>query len=429
MSTPLERDLPHCLYTADAPPPIATPPLVDGSRVETAVVGGGYTGLSTALHLAERGGSVALLEAREPGWGAAGRNGGQVNAGLKQEPDEIERDFGPVYGPRLTSLALGGPERLFDLIRRLHIECDSAQCGTLRAARTPGSVKALQVAASQWRRYGVPVELWDQERMAAETGTTRYAAGMYDPRGGAVNPLALARGLARAAQRAGAAIHSPTPVVALRRMGTSWEVHTPAAIVRADKVVIATQAYSDELWPGLRRSVIPVFSSIVATEPMPGDLAASVLPGKQVVYESGRVAVYFRRDRCNRLLIGGRGLQRDARERDDLQHLIRYASRLWPALRGLGWTHWWNGQLAFTRDLYPKFHVPAPGLYVLVGFARGVALSVVFGAELAALLAGSALASFPLPVCPIRPFPLHRLWRLGVVARVLHGRLLDGLGR
>ncbi len=428
MPTPLEQELATCLYLETAPPPGAAQPIAADTRVETVVIGGGYTGLSTALHLAERGRAVAVLEAQEPGWGAAGRNGGQVNAGLKEEPDDLVSKFGPVYGPRLARFAIEGPDFLFKLIERLRIDCGAERCGTLRAAYAPAHVAKLHSAVEQWRRFGGTAQMWGQTQMAERTGTSRYVAGMFDPCGGAVQPLALARGLAAAVQRAGAAIHSRSPVLGLERVGSEWQVRTPAAVVRADQVVITTQAYSGNLWPGLRTSFVPAYSSIIATEPLSDSVAASVLPAKPVVYEVGNITTYFRRDASNRLLMGGRGAQRDAITQADVKHLARYAERLWPVLAGIRWSHWWNGQLALTPDFNPRFHIPAPGLYILLGYARGVALSSAFGAELASVLAGTA-ESFPLPVSPIRSIPLHRFWRLGVAARVLQGRLLDAFLR
>jgi glycine/D-amino acid oxidase-like deaminating enzyme len=425
MPTALEQPMSRCLYFEDAPPALTARPVPDGTRVETVIVGGGYTGLSTALHLAERGRTVAVLEAYEPGWGAAGRNGGQVNAGLKEEPDTLQLKWGPVYGSRMARFALDGPDFLFKLIERLHIDCGAVRCGTLRAAYSSSHVAALRSAVDQWRRLGSAAEMWTPAQMAEQTGTSRYVAGMFDPRGGAVQPLALARGLAAAAQRAGAAIHSLSPVVGLDRAGTEWRVRTPSGLVRADQVVITTQAYSDDLWPGVRRSFVPAYSSIIATEPLPDDVAAGVLPGNPVVYEVGHITTYFRRDAAKRLLMGGRGAQRSEVTRGDFKHLAHYAERLWPSLAGCRWTHWWNGQLALTPDFNPRFHMPAAGLYIMLGYARGIALSSAFGAELAAVLTGASVESFPLPVSPIRPIPLHRFWRLGVAARVLQGRLLD----
>jgi glycine/D-amino acid oxidase-like deaminating enzyme len=178
------------------------PELTADIRVDVLVVGGGYTGLSTALHLAEKNCSVALLEAREPGFGAAGRNGGQVNAGLKYEPDIAERRLGPVYGPRLARIALTAPDFLFGLIERLGIDCEACRCGTLRAAYAPVHVAALRDSIEQWSRRGIPLELWTREQVEAATGAARYRAAIFDPHGGSVNPLRFTRGLAAPAMRA-----------------------------------------------------------------------------------------------------------------------------------------------------------------------------------------------------------------------------------
>src|SRR6266853_1125121 len=278
-STPLERDEPHCLYVATARPAVLAPPLRTDARTEVAVVGAGYTGLSTALHLAERGVAVTLLEAHEPGWGAAGRNGGQVNAGLKHEPDQVERDLGEVYGPRLVRLAGEAPGLLFKLIARLGIDCEARHAGTLRAAHHPRHVASLRDSVEQWRRRGVALELWDAAATKAATGTGHYVAATFDPRGGAVNPLGLARGLAAAAITAGARLCSESRALKIDRGGRGWRVVMRGGTLRAEKVVLATDGYSDDLWGGLRTSIIPIFSSIVATEPLPPELAASILPG------------------------------------------------------------------------------------------------------------------------------------------------------
>ena len=430
MPTPLELDAPGCLYTATASPPVAAPALAGDLRVEVAVVGGGYTGVSAALHLAERGRRVALLEAREPGWGAAGRNGGQVNAGLKHEPDDVERALGPVYGPRLVRLAGGAPDFLFELIARHRIECELRRAGTLRAAYQPQHAAALRASVDQWARRGVRIEYWDAGRVAAATGTERYVAATFDGRGGAVNPLSLARGLAGAALRHGATIHGGTRALGLERDGALWRVTTPGGVVRADKVVLATDGYSDDLWPGLRTSVVPIYSSIIATAPLPRPLADVVVPGGAVVYEAGNITVYYRRDADGRLLMGGRGRQRTAAGRSHYEHLVRYAKRLWPALATVDWTHWWNGQFALTPDFYPRFHAPAPNLYIGLGYSgRGVAFGTAMGAQLAAAAAGEPLEALALPVTAVPHLRFHGLWRIGVAAGVTYGRILDRLGR
>jgi len=427
--TRLGRDEPRCLYVATARPAVSAPPLRTDARTEVAVVGAGYTGLSTALHLAERGVGVTLLEAHEPGWGAAGRNGGQVNPGLKHEPDKVERDLGNVYGPRLVRLAGEAPGYLFDLIARLGIDCEARQSGTLRAAHHPRHAATLRDSVEQWRRRGAALELWDAAQVAAATGTGQYAAAAFDPRGGAVNPLGLARGLAAAAIAAGARLCGESRALRLDREGNGWRVVTRGGTLRADRVVLATDGYTDGLWGGLRTSIIPIFSSIVATEPLPPELTASILPGGEVVYESGDVTTYYRLDRDGRLLMGGRGAQRRAQERRDYAHLSRHALRLWPALSGVEWTHWWNGQFALTPDYYPRLHSPAPNLLIGLGYSgRGVALGTALGAQLADAAAGTALGALALPVTRVPQVPFHRMWRTGVRVRVAYGRVCDWLG-
>ena len=428
LPTLLELDAPQCLYPLTARPPVPAPPLRADRRAEVVVVGGGYTGLSTALHLAERGTSVALVEAHEPGWGAAGRNGGPVNAGLKHEPDEVEAHFGGIYGPRLVQLSGNAPDYLFGLIDRLGIECEARREGTIRAARKPGQAAALRASVDQWRRRGAPLEIWDASRVAGATGTPRYAAATFDPRGGSVNPLSLARGLAAAAIGAGAVIYGSSRAQRLERAGTGWQVHTPGGTVHAEKVVLATDGYSDELWPGLRTSIVPLYSSIIASEPLPAELAATILPGGGVVYESGEITTYYRLDRDGRLLMGGRGAQRRATRRADYQQLVRIALRLWPTLAAINWTHWWNGQFALTADFYPRLHSPERNLLIALGYSgRGVALATAVGQQLAAACSGTDIATLALPVTSVPQVPFHRLWRLGVAARVAYGTVLDGL--
>jgi len=400
-----------------------------GVVADVAIVGAGYTGLSAALCLAEQGHRVVVLEAHVAGWGAAGRNGGQVNAGLKHEPDTVERDLGPVYGPRMVRLAGEAPDYLFGLIDRLGIDCEACRVGTVRAARRFQHRAALADSVEQWRRRGVDLQLWDGELTAAATGTNQFVAATFDPRGGAVNPLGLARGLAAAAIAAGARIHGDSRALALERDGAGWRVRTACGFVRADSIVLATDGYSDDLWPGLRTSIIPIFSSIIASEPLPPALSAAVLPSNSVVYESGDVTVYYRRDHGGRLLMGGRGRQRNSTTRSDYQHLVRHAIRLWPAMASVRWTHWWSGQFALTPNFYPRFHVPAPGLFIALGYSgRGVALGTAVGAQLAAAAAGAAPESLSIPVTEIPRVPFHRLWPIGVAGRIAYSRVVERLG-
>jgi glycine/D-amino acid oxidase-like deaminating enzyme len=416
------------VYCETAIPAPETPPLERDRRAEVVVVGGGFTGLSTALHLAERGADVVLLEAEQPGFGASGRNGGQVNPGLKHDPDEVERQFGAAAGARIVAFAGAAPQFVFDLIERLNLDCEARRGGTLRAAVHARHVPALRVTAAQWRRRGVPLDLLEGAALERLTGLQRYPAGLFDRRGGALNPLSFARGLAAAASTAGASIHGSTRALSLDRSGRDWQVQCSGGTVRAPRVVLATNGYTDGLWPGLARSIVPVFGAIVATEPLPDPLRDAILPDRTVVYESGTITVYYRIDAQGRLIIGGRGPMREIGSPGEIPHIVDYARTLFPDLAAVRFTHAWGGRLGFTADGYPHLHEPAEGILICCGYnGRGVALATALGRELATRCLDRNVA-MALPLTDLKAIPLHGLWPWAVRAAILRGRVLDWAG-
>ena len=371
---------------------------------------------------------MLVLERHSIGWGASGRNGGQVNPGLKFDPDVVEATFGQDLGARTLALSYGAPDYAFGLIRRLSIKCDARQAGTLRAATSTISAAAVAATAADCRRRGHPVELLVEQAVRSATGSDRYACAMLDRRGGDLNPLAYVRGLALAAARAGASLHEGSPVRALRRANGAWVLETPGATVRARAVLLATNGYTDGLWPDLAQSVVPVFSSIIATEPLPEDLARAILPDRPVVYEAGRVTTYYRVDAQNRLIFGGRGPMRAIETASAMSMLKRQAERLWPALKTVRWAYGWNGRVAMTDDSWPHVHELEPGLLACLGYnGRGVALSTAMGAQLARKLANPDY-EIDMPVMPPKPIRFHRLWPIGVRAVIAKARLLDSIG-
>jgi glycine/D-amino acid oxidase-like deaminating enzyme len=422
-TTPMS--LPRSLYAETARQAPATPPL-DGDRTASiAIVGAGYTGLSTALHLAEQGVDVVVLEAHEPGWGASGRNGGQVNPGLKHDPDQVEADFGPELGARMVALSGNAPNVVFDLIRRHQIACEPLQSGTLRTAFQRSSLKTIQRTAEQWSSRSDMVSFLGRDSIAGLTGTDRYHGAVLDRRGGQLNPLGYARGLAAAAINAGVAVHGETRVSRIGKDGGRWRLKTSTGTVTADKIVLATNGYTDHLWPRLRRSIVPVYSAIVASEPVPDD----VLPTRSSLYEMGDITVYYRKDRDGRVLMGGRSVQREVSRPEELRYLIDYANRLWPASRDVRWTHGWSGQLAITADHYPHIHEPDESVLVCLGYnGRGVAMSTAMGPELARRAIGGSEAEIAMPITGMREIPFHGLWKSAVSARVVYGRVRDFLG-
>lgn len=420
--------LPPSLYADTAIPPVDLDPLTGDATAEVAIVGGGFTGLSTALHLAEQGVSCIVLEANEPGWGASGRNGGQVNPGLKHEPDALEERFGADLGGRMVRLGNDAPGLVFALCARLGIACHARRTGTIRAAPTAAAEAKVRETVRQWAARGADVAWLDAGESRAATGTGHYRGVMLDRRGGNLNPLSYARGLATAARSAGARVCGATPVRSLRREGSGWAAATPRGTVRAGRVVVGTNGYTGPLVPDLAQSIVPVYSGITATEPLPADLAGSIMPSRSSLYEISARYIYYRVDEAGRFLMGGRSVMHDTHAPADYTVLVRHARELFPALESVRWTHCWNGQVAVTTDELPHLHEPEPGLTIALGYnGRGVAMATAVGRMLARRAAGAPAEALDLPLTPIRPMPLHGFWRLGVAAEMAWSAMKERL--
>ncbi|MGJ7534660.1 MULTISPECIES: NAD(P)/FAD-dependent oxidoreductase [unclassified Variovorax] len=422
------RALPPSLWADTAPPAPPTPPLTESRKADVLIVGGGFTGLSAALHLAEAGVQACVLEAHEPGWGASGRNGGQVNPSLKHDPDELVQLYGQARAEPLIDAVSRSADLVFDLIARHRIDCQPVRKGWIQAAYAQKDVAALHARAEQWAKRGVTMLQLDRAAVSARLGTEAFAGGWLDGRAGSIQPLAYTRGLVRAAQAAGASVHGGTEVTALERHGTHWHASTSTgASVTAEQVLIATNGYTGALWPKLSSTVLAANSFIVATEPLKGAAADAILPGGETASTSQRLLLYFRKDAQGRLLMGGRGHFADPAGPADFAHLERSLELLFPQLGPLRYEYRWAGRIAVTRDFMPHVHTPAPGVTVALGYnGRGIALATSMGKHVAARLVDAG-ADFPYPVTPIAPIPLHGLQRFYVAGGVAWYSLLDRL--
>ena len=416
------------LWSATAPSVVPTPALSESVKVDVAIVGAGYTGLSTALHLAERGVSVCVLEAHEPGWGASGRNGGQVNPTLKYDPEQLVQMYGPERAEPLISTVSNSADLVFNLIERHSIDCAPVRKGWMQVSYTDKGVAGLHARADQWARRGVPVQPLDAAAVTARMGSQAFAGGWLDGRAGAIQPLAYARGLVGAALAAGARIHGQSAVTGLQRSGAGWLLKTAGgAHVTADQVVLATNGYSGNLWPGMAQSILAANSFIVATKPLSGRTADSILPGQETVSTAQRLLLYWRKDSHGRLLMGGRGLFNDPTSPTDFAHLERSLALLFPQLGPLEFEYRWAGRIAITRDFMPHVHEPAPGLTLALGCnGRGIALCTSLGQQLAGRLCDRQ-AQFAYPVTPLQRLPMHGLQRFYIGAGVAWYSLLDRL--
>lgn len=384
---------------------------IDGDvATDIAIVGGGFCGLSAALHLAEAGLAPIVLEAEEPGFGASGRNGGQVIAGIKLDPGELSDHFGPAEAEALYRFGAGTAETVFSLIERFQIRCEAHRDGWIQAAHSPAMLKAVQRRVSELQIKGADVEWLNSTEIQNLVGTPYYKGGMLDRRSGMVQPLSYARGLARAAASMGATILSNTPVRNLRREGSAWRLETPTGAVLAKHVLLATNGYLGDLYPMLKTAMIVVQSYQIATDPLPPHLDQTVLPSRLPVSDLMDLGVYFRRDDSGRFIAGGRG-SLTAREEPVLFHnLARSANILFPQLSDTPFTTRWGGKLTLTRDHLPRVIQLEPCLLAAYGCnGRGVALATVMGKIAAERIRGRTHADLPITVMEPARYPFHSL--------------------
>ena len=248
---------------------------------------------------------------------------------------------------------------------------------------------------------------------------------MRDARGGNLQPLSYARGLATAAAGLGARLHGGSPALAVAPHGAGWRVATPDGQVSAAQVVIGTNGYTGDLWPGLKETVVPVASFIVATRPLGQNLARSILPQRHAVSETRRVLFYFRMDRDGRFVFGGRGRLFDSADQGRREHLKAEARRLYPQLADVGWDYSWGGYVAVTRDHMPRLMRLAPGVFAGLGYnGRGIAMATMMGKQLALAVLGE---DPDMAIEPPSPIPFHRLRQIGISWNLLTGGWLDRL--
>ena len=397
-------------------------------RADVAIVGAGFTGLSSALHLAQGGADVAVVEAGQPGWGASGRNGGQVIPGLKEDPREIIARFGPEAGEAMVKASGAAADLVFDLIRRHEIDCDHQQNGWIQAAHTDAMLPALRQRHGDWAARDANVAWLERDELTRRMGDKRYQGGWIDKRGGGVQPLSYARGLAKAAQGQGARIYGASPVSALHRDSKGWRLETPGGVLTADKVILATNGYTDGLWPGLKQSVVPVFSVQVATAPLGENMRGKVLGGGEVLSDTHRILWYFRQDGHGRLIMGGGGSAFESGAEKIYDGLRQRVRSLLPEAGDLPFEFAWNGKVAMTTDHYPHLHELAPGLWASLGYnGRGVAMATMMGKVLADRVLETIDPEFTFATSPVRPVPLHGLRGIAVTATRAYYRFRDAL--
>jgi glycine/D-amino acid oxidase-like deaminating enzyme len=384
-------------------------PLRGDVACDVAIVGAGYTALSAALHLAEAGARVAVLEARSVGWGASGRAFGQLVPYLKHDHAGVLAHYGRERGLRIVDAIAAGPAFVFDLIDRHGIACDAVRTGLLFGAHSADGERALRRRADYWQARGAHVEMLDGDATARAIGSVRYyGASLLDHRGGHLNPLAYARGLGVAAAHAGATIYRGAPVHSLSRQSAGWRLDAAGGTVAAPCVILATNAYSGNLWPGLRQSFIAMRGHGLVSRPLTDNIARTILPGGQPLTDTRLLFSGVR------MLPGGHlhvsldgpflGPERGPYEKAADARV----ARLFPHLGRISWQESWSGWIALTRDEYPRVHELAPGLFAGFGYSgRGIVAATMIGRELAQRINGATDEDLLFPLTPPQPITGH----------------------
>ncbi|MFD2263195.1 NAD(P)/FAD-dependent oxidoreductase [Lacibacterium aquatile] len=393
----------HGLWEATAPAAPATQGLREALSADVVVVGGGFTGLSTALHLAQAGKKVVLLEAVEAGFGGAGRNVGLVNAGMWVMPDDLPKVLGSIHGDRLLHLLGNAPSLVFDIIEKQGISCEAIRNGTLHLAAGEAGLAELKQREAQWAARGAPVTLLSAEETAKKVGTKAYVGSLLDMRAGTIQPLAYARGLAQAAIAAGAKIFTSSAVTSIERQGSQWLVATGAGSVTADWVVHATDAYSKGPLQAIRDEQVHLPYFNLATKPLTPEQQAAILPERQGAWDTATIMTSFRFDQRGRLVWGSIGALRGTGLGVHRAWAKRAIAKLFPQLGKVEFEQEWFGWIGMTADNLPRFHKLGDKRVGFSGYnGRGIAPGTVFGKTLADLILGKiGEADLPLPVTEV----------------------------
>jgi gamma-glutamylputrescine oxidase len=414
---------PASWYAATANSSLQFPKLQGKANADVCIVGAGYTGLSAALHLAERGYKVVLLDAHRVGWGASGRNGGQVGTGLNKDQFELESMFGKTQARALWDLTLESVQLCKDLIQKYQISCD-LQAGIIHADHRQRFVKDSQAYAEKLQRdYDYQdMHFLDQAALKDELHSPLYYGGLLNLGAAHLHPLNYALGLAQAAQQAGVEIYEQSPVLSYSN-GSKVQVSLEQGSVEADYLILACNGYLDNLEPKVAARVMPINNYIVATEPLSPAQVQDLIPKRYAVADSAFVVNYFRLSADNRLLFGG-GESYSFEFPSDIPALVRPRMlAVFPQLAEAELDYAWGGTLAVTVNRLPYFTRLQPNVFSVSGYSgHGVALATFAGKLLSEVISGTAERFDLMAKLPNWPFPGGTLlrWPLLVTAMLYY---------
>ncbi|MBX9761692.1 MAG: FAD-binding oxidoreductase [Pseudomonadaceae bacterium] len=403
---------PQSYYAASANPVPPRPELNGDVETDVCIVGAGYTGLSTAISLLEHGFKVSIVEAAKVGFGASGRNGGQIVNSYSRDIDVIERSVGPKQAKLLGDMAFEGGRIIRERIAKYNIQCDLKDGGVF-AANTHKHMKHLESQKKLWERYGhTQLELMDAKRIREVVDSDAYVGGMLDMSGGHIHPLNLALGEAAAVETLGGVIYEQSPAIHIER-GANPVVHTPNGRVKAKFVVVAGNAYLGNLIPELSAKSMPCGTQVITTEPLSDELAKSLLPQDYCVEDCNYLLDYYRLTGDKRLIFGG-GVVYGARDPANIEAIIRPKMlKAFPQLKDVKIDYAWTGNFLLTLSRLPQVGRLGDNIYYSQGCSgHGVTYTHLAGRVLAEALRGQAERFDAFADLPHYPFPGGRLFQV-----------------
>lgn len=420
---------PQGYYAAEAGQTASRQPLAGTQMADVCIVGAGFTGLSAALHLAEAGMRVTVLEAEEAGFAASGRNGGQIHTGMRKDQRELERWLGPVHARDLWRIADDAKALVRDLVRRHAIDC-SLKDGLVIAAHNAAALAGLRddtaYLAANYAYHAL--RIIDADETARVLGTPIYAGAQWDDGGGHLQPLRFVRGLKGAAQRAGTQIFENSRVLSFEETADGVRVNTASGTVVAARLVLATDAFTGAIAPNLAPYIAHVESFIVATEPLPPEVREHVLPSNVAVADTRHVLDYYRISPDGRMLFAGRESYWNPPA--DIAGLVRPRMlEVFPQLKDVAIDYAWRGTVGITRTRMPHFGKLSERVSFAHGYSgQGVALATMGGKILADEILGAGEQFEAMARVPAQKFPGGPLLRKPLVtAALLWFKVLDAL--
>lgn len=402
-----------CFWSVTAPRPKSYLNIPLPQKTDVVVIGGGYTGASAALQLAKGGARAALLEAQTIGWGASSRNGGQALSCLHHTLAASIKSHGRERAREMFLAAVQAADTVEQIIEEEKIECDYVRCGSIEAASQPAHFEVLKKEQEILRQIaGYEVQVLSKNEMSSELGTKAYHGLMVNPRGASLQPASFVHGMALAAERAGADIHEGTQVLEIERLGnipahdgSRYLVRTERGDIAAREILLAANAWIGKIAPQFRQRVFPAESFIIATEPLPKDLAERLIPKNRVAYDTRNVLAYYRLSPDGRMLWGGEATFSGVSPRTNINTLRRGMIKIFPELAGYKIDYFWSGTLGLTLD--ENAHAgQADGMwYSMCYVGHGVTLATYLGRQMANGILGKAVdnpfADLRIPRAPL----------------------------